>query len=356
MPKLWQLYSLVIVTVTILFMVGQVWGQAPHLSDSQISTPPPYQLNYQGYLTDGAGKPLEGEQALEFALYDGYTNGQQIWGPENHPKVPLKRGLFNVVLGETRELRPAIFKQALFLQVKVNQTTLTTQTLRAVPYSFGLMPGAIVEGDPLGTVYALSVINTGTTAQSRGIWAVGQQYGLLAQETGAGDVAIKSTSFIEAQGYKSTEPSYWWVAGMQGVVANPAELHMRPTLTGTAILSSTIAGTQYFYLPVAVPSQLYGQEVAVREVTLFYYVSDSHSPIVATRLEKMTAADSSETLLHETLPLTSTLPTSYTMTTSGTYTLTQTAGPLNLQLTLNFADPSHAIYIGGMRLKLMHGD
>ncbi len=356
-----------------LLIVGTVLGQEPTkeevvqptkeeakaelpVNPPTPSSHPPYQMNYQGYLTDGNGNPLEGQQSLEFSMYDTYTNGLQLWGPESHANVELKRGLFNIVLGETKSLRPDIFKQALFLQVKVNETTMATQTLRTVPYAFNLLPGATLEGDPLGSVYALTVINTGTTAQSRGVWAVGNQYGLLAQETGTGDVAIRSTSFVEAQGYKSTAPSYWWVSGMSGLAANPAELTMRPTLTGTAILSSTLPGTQYFYLPVSLPSQLYGQEVAVKNLTVYYYVADSHSYIAATRMEKLTAADSSETLIDESIPLTSTLATSYTLTTTGNYTLTESAGPLNVQFTLYFSDTTQPIYLGAIRLLLAHDD
>lgn len=344
-----------LMSVAVGVVLGQV-GQPEAVTTEEAINSPPYEMNYQGFLTDEAGQPLEGDYQLGFSLYDSPTAENEIWGPEIHPDVPVKRGLFNVVLGQEIELAPVIFRRALYLQVTVNETaTLSLQPLRAVPNAFSLLPGATIEGNPLGTIYALTAINTDTNPQSqgRGLWAQGYQYGVVAQETGPGNVSLKSTSFVEAQGYKSLEPTYWWSPGISGRPANSADLTMGLTITGTAELGSSITGTHEFYLPLALPTVLYGQPVRVTEMTLYYATSQSESYIAAARLDKQVSATTSETLMNRTLMLSSTTPTSYTHPLQNG-TLTADSGPLTLQLRLTIADPSHLIYIGGVRLRLEH--
>jgi len=318
---------------------------------------PPRYLNYQGYLTDGQGQPLNGSQTLAFALYQTPQTETPIWGPELHEDVSVQQGLFQVVLGESIGLTPNLFRQALWLQVAINQTvTMPLQPLQTVPYAFGLIPGATIEGEPVGSVYALTAINNSANPQGRGLWAVGSEYGLMVQETGAGDVALKSTSFVEAQGYKSTEPSYWWVSGMTGLPANPTELTLRPTVTGTAILTSHIKGPQAFHIPITLASELYGQAVQIDQMTIHYLTSHADSAITRVRLEKQQTVVTSETVLNEITRLDSTIATSAIITITDNNRLTAEEGLLHLQLTLDFASPTHTIFIGGIRLRLVHHD
>lgn len=353
-----RLTATLLIAITFVILAQTVLGPtlftpADARPAAQPLTPPPHHLTYQGYLTDGAGNPLDGSYRLDFSLHDALSEGKTVWGPESHAAVSVQQGLFNAVLGQTIELAPKLFQQALFLEVTINQTaTLSRQPLRPVAQAFSLLPGATIQGQPLGSVYGLTVINQSTDAQSRGLWVVGEQHGLVVQETGAGDVALKSTSFVEAQGYKSVEPSYWWTAGMQGLPVKP--LTMQPTLTGTVILSSSVAGPQLFYLPLSVPSELYGQTVSMSELRLDYRTSHADSYIAGVRLAKSTSVDEADLLIDEAVRLDSTVATSHPMTTTGNISLTAESGPLNLQLTLELSEPTHTILIRGARLRLTH--
>ena len=60
---------------------------------------PPNTMNYQGYLTDGDGVPVDGDFDFVARLYDAAAAGTLEWGPETHNAVPVKDGLFNLVLG-----------------------------------------------------------------------------------------------------------------------------------------------------------------------------------------------------------------------------------------------------------------
>jgi hypothetical protein len=58
----------------------------------------PELINYQGYLTDAEGNPLNGDVAITFRIWDADVNGTELWS-EAHAAVTVTEGVFNVVLG-----------------------------------------------------------------------------------------------------------------------------------------------------------------------------------------------------------------------------------------------------------------
>ncbi len=341
-------------------------GPAQPAGANAVSAQPPYTMNYQGYLTDASGNSLNGTYTLTFSLYDAASGGYRVWGPEAHNNVPVSKGLFHVVLGESVTLYPVYFAEALFLDVTVNGTVMSTrQPVRTVAYAFGLAPGANVQGDPIGDDFALTVVNTGTASNDGGLYAsgnrygiraVGETYGIYAEEVGAGDVGIASPDFVQAMGYKSDGDSYLWVPGMAGFLDPGSLIQIWSNGRGAATIKSSAVGTNTLFLPVTTPSQLYGQEVRVEELSVYYYASDSASYIATTQLYKLSGAGSGEMLINNATDRTSTSPTSYSLTPTGNYTLTASSGPLNVALELNFGSTAHSIYIEAVRLRLGHTD
>ena len=159
---------------------------------------PMRQMNYQGYLTDGAGAPLSGTYAMTFRMY---SSGYKMWGDEVHPAVVVDRGYFHVVLGETLPINPWIFSMQQHLEVQIGSTVLPNQTLHAVPYAMGLVIGARSYG---GTVnaddYGLSVGNM----NGHGIWAGGR--------TGAWGVYSQQAIYA-GDGYAGPETIAWVPSG-----------------------------------------------------------------------------------------------------------------------------------------------
>jgi len=399
--NLWKYLGIAVIVLSLLVSVGVVLGQAPdpdrdatppttgqparfpdkvdqeveglaEPADAEIVlAQPPYTMNYQGYLTDGSGTPLEGTYDLTFSLYDAATGGTREWGPEAHNGVQVDRGLFQVVLGKWATLSPDDFDEALFLQVEVNGAILTNrQPVRTVAYAFALVPGAEVEGDPQGNNYALWVKNTGTGSADSGLYAEGRnygihalggQYGIYAEGTGTGeDVGIYSPDFVQAQGYKSNSDSYLWVPAIVGRSSTTAdkEVNVDTEFIGSARLTANTPGQKFFYIPVNTPAQLYGQEVRVEELMVYYYTTDSTSYINRTRLIKLTGVESYDELVFDSESRASTSPSSYSVipSTTSPYTLTASGGPLTLQLGLWFGAIEHTIYVGGIRLRLGHTD
>jgi len=380
-----KLFIVMVATMALLALVavGTALGQEPEDVElpirESIETPgewaggvgamalqqTPYMLNYQGYLTDGSGNPLDGVYPMTFALYTDTITTHKIWGPEVHstPGVTVTKGLFHVVLGDLSQIGgkaiyPFYFSNALYLEVAVDGTPLTPrQPLRPTAYAFGIVPGTQVVGDPLGTDWGLAVFNTGKSPDDVGIYAQGIKYGIRAEETGlSGDVGIYSSDFVEARGYKSADDSYVWTPGYAAVSAT-AGVTITPIYSGTgASIGSAATGKKLVYVPMTIPSQLLGQEVAVEELAVYYKTTNSSSYIQQTVLARMTSPGQVELLINNPTQRNSTAPISYTLTTTGNYTLSAEAGPVSIQLTLHFADPSHEIYLYGVRLRLGHID
>ncbi len=84
--------------VKVCWLLGLYTGMAVFLAASaSASIQIPKKMNYQGYLTDGSGQPINGTRNLRFRLYDAAGN-MMNW-VETHQNVSIVNGIFNVVLG-----------------------------------------------------------------------------------------------------------------------------------------------------------------------------------------------------------------------------------------------------------------
>lgn len=314
-----------------------------------VAAQPPYTMNYQGYVTDAAGRPLSGSHNLRFWFYTAASLGAMAWGPEAHNGIQIERGLFQVVLGGNVRIDPVIFASALYLQVEVDGVTLTTrQPVRPSAYAFSLVPGARVSGNPQGTDYALTVVNTGAGGA------------IYAEELGSGDVAIYTPDFVQAGGYKSNYDSYLWIHPMQGIAGASRPLNFAHYDGGAVGLQAPSTGTKYFFLPVTLPSVLYGQEVRVEELTVTYYTTNPRSHISRTTLYKTRGPGPGlwDYLIDDGTNRYSTTAVMYNLlpSASSPYTLTANSGPLTVSLELEFGSTADTIFIGGTRLRLGHTD
>ncbi len=78
----------------------------------------PQAFDYQGYLTDQAGAPIEGEVQIEFRIYAAETGGSPLW--QSVQTVSVEKGLFSAQLGENIAFAPDLFDQARFLTLVVS--------------------------------------------------------------------------------------------------------------------------------------------------------------------------------------------------------------------------------------------
>ena len=69
----------------IVLAANAVWAEVPAM------------MNYQGYLADAAGTPLNDTVDMEFSLYQEDTGGTPLW-TEPQSVIVVTEGIFNVIL------------------------------------------------------------------------------------------------------------------------------------------------------------------------------------------------------------------------------------------------------------------
>jgi len=118
---------------------GNIWMVSVFLLISigspQISAAPPQTLNYQGYLTNTAGTPLNGTYSMVFGLYGVASGGVALWTETQ--SVTVANGLYNVILGSVTPIALA-FDVQYYLGIKIGADTEMTPrgTLTSSPYAF----------------------------------------------------------------------------------------------------------------------------------------------------------------------------------------------------------------------------
>lgn len=93
-------------------------------------------IRYQGTVIDANNVPIEGTYTLTFRLYNAQTGGAAVW-TETQSGVPVSRGVFNVLLGQTASLTLPFDKDYwLSTQVGTDAEMSPRQRLTSVPYSY----------------------------------------------------------------------------------------------------------------------------------------------------------------------------------------------------------------------------
>jgi hypothetical protein len=103
----------------------------------------PQKINYQGYLTDTAGIPINGSLQMVFSLYDVPSSGTPLWA--EHQNVTVINGIYNVSLGDT-VLIPLAFDVPYYLGITVGSDPEMTprKALTSVGYAFRAMTADII--------------------------------------------------------------------------------------------------------------------------------------------------------------------------------------------------------------------
>jgi hypothetical protein len=252
-------------------------------------------VQVQGRLTDDAGNPVNSPVTIIGAIYDVSTGGTARCTDSD--SVTPVNGLFNFALDFCTA---ADFNgDQLFLGITVGSDAEMTprQEIHAVPYAWGLRPGAIVKGD--------------------------DSYIFV-----PGSALVKNLN---------TDTTRW------DIQANGAAVIRR----------GAVDGTKTVYYPITLPGVLYGQDVTIKQLTV-YYKASTNNYIDYIDLNLQTDADSWLGIIDDTTNLTSTTATSYSIPITTNNVLSNTQGILGLYLYLSFANDTEPITIGGFRLRLGH--
>ena len=123
----------------------------------------PQTINYQGYLTNSEGKPVNGTVNVAFRLYNAEVNGAVVW-EEVQSAIAVANGVFTAALGKVAPLNlPFNVPYFLSLQVNTDAEMAGRQPLSAVPYA---LRAAAADGVAANATIRASQI-TGTIASSQ---------------------------------------------------------------------------------------------------------------------------------------------------------------------------------------------
>ncbi len=122
----------------------------------------PPQINYQGYLTESEGTPVDGTVQMTFTIYDAGTGGNGLWSETQ--AVTVSRGVYNVNLGEMNPINLDFDKQYyLGIQAGSDDEMTPRLALTSVGYAFRAMTSE-TDSDTLGELSC----NSGQVAKSNG--------------------------------------------------------------------------------------------------------------------------------------------------------------------------------------------
>lgn len=254
-------------------------------------------VQVQGRLTDSHGSPINANVSVTASIYDVSVGG--VARCADADTVSVANGLFTMAMDFCTA---SVFNgDQLWLGVKVGTDAEMTprQAIYAVPYAWGLRPGAIVKGAD-STIFI------------------------------PGNALIKNLN---------SDTTRW------DIQANGA----------ARIWRGSTAGTKVIYLPVTLPGVLYGQSVTLKQLTIYYRSQNgTNSYIDETDLYVQTDADSWLQIVQDVNNHTSNTAASYTLALSQNNVLTNTQGFLGLFLYIHFNNDTEYLQIGGARLVLGH--
>ncbi len=332
----------------------------------------------QGRLSNSHGVPLNGTYNIRFSLYESSSGGTAVCSDTD--PVHVTDGLFTAYIDYCHN-NDIVGKQ-LYLGIKVGSDPEMTprRAIYAVPYARSLRPGAIISSSSGYGLEILSSAGTGRTGSALyaentstgngiAVWAKtrGTDTTLVAVNEGSGplfkgfghgggedEIRINNNGSIE-----SKADSYIFVPGnmlrqfrsdnsLYSVVLESwynGDMEVKPAST---------TGTKVVDLPIPVPGVLYGQNVKIKSVSVYYRCENSSSYIDRTILYVRKGYNNANKLVDSTTNHTSTSSSYYTLSPSSNNTLNAGYGVMNLRLYLHFSSTSHSIWIGGVRVQLGH--
>ncbi len=121
----------------------------------------PELINYQGYLTDAGGNPLNGNVTLTFRIWDADVAGSELWS-ESHAAVPVARGVFNVVLGASVAISSSLLDGNRYLGVTAGTDSEMVPRVRVTSAPYAIRAG-YAENVAAGAVTTSALSDTAVT-------------------------------------------------------------------------------------------------------------------------------------------------------------------------------------------------
>jgi hypothetical protein len=346
-------------------------GDANRVSEVEEAARVGSRIPVQGRLTGANGNPLNGTYSIRFRLYDAATEGTALCEYTN--SVSVENGLFySEIWGDCGS--DAMNGQQLYLGIKVedDDEMEDRQAIYPVPYAFSLRPGARIVGSVAGNP-ALKVENS-STGNSSGVHALasgdtGTTYGVYGQSEsidGYGGYFVGRAWYglgvaLKAAGsgiIQSTANSYLWISGngLQKGNSDDTTRFVYDQYGGYQVFSGADVSNKGVVLPVTIPGQLYGQDVTVTGLDLYYATGGGFANIDRVVMYRQNGVGAGDQILRDlddlTCPELAQCSEHWDLTQNNV--LSDSQGVVYIAFGLGFSDTSSYVHIGGVRLRLEH--
>ena len=366
-----KLFSLVLSIVLLLAVsVGSVAAQSggPTAPDDPTSVEATVnsRIGYQGVLKEG-GAPVTGTRNMIFRLYENSTCTTQVGSDIVKNAVALNNGLFNVALDVTQSYFSG---GGLWVRVTVEGTAMGCTEILPAPYALSLRPGATIAGPGLSALTpVLSVIaDTGTGATAITAMSNGDSsYAGYFWQLDSDGYAVFANGKVG-----STKPSYLWMSGNGLEKWHHDDTDILDIGDAGGFGGARITGgpdwgtTKYVVMPVTIAGTLYGQDVKITGLDLYWLCSHDLMGIANIRLRRTIDANSYQDIIFSEGSEgsggwgceDSVNPNGCTihLTASSNNILTADSGILHLVIGLSFAGETTWNRIDGIRLTLEYRD
>mgnify|MGYP005833207767 CR=1 FL=1 len=154
--------------LTALLVVGFAANPMPqYRAEVEMKDGVPMYINYQGYLTDLNGNPINNTSpglAMSFSIYDAESGGSLLWGPQLQT-VPVRQGVFNVKL-LMNEVDTTVFRtgERRWLQLVIGGQIMTPRT-EITSMAYGIHSAKADNADMLDNKHHTDFIWNSTTLQ-----------------------------------------------------------------------------------------------------------------------------------------------------------------------------------------------
>lgn len=369
--------------LTSVLVLGLLLALAVGLSLAQEPEPPEGSINrvseveeaaavgsripVQGRLTDDSGNPLNGTYSIRFRLYDAATGGTALCEDTN--SVSVENGLFySEIYGNCGS--DDMDGQQLYLGIKVGTDDEMTdrQGIYPVPYAFSLRPGAVISDTRSGRV--LYVRNYGSGQGLLGYsknhdgvygWSDASDHAGVSGENTGGGVGVygwsNSGPAIKAAGrIESTANSYVWISGNDLRKKNPTDTTQFEcdVYGGVKATRGADTGTKDVMLPVTLPGQLYGQDVTLTGIDVYFESETDFDGIGVTAVRRQSGAGSGDLIRWDDTDRVCESACSYHLDLTTNNVLDDEHGVVYIAFQLFFSGSSTYVQIGGVRLTLEH--
>jgi len=392
---------ILVALATLALAIGLTQAQGP---EEEINAPSAIEavtavndrIPIQGRLTDNNGDPVPlGDYDVRFRLYESYAGGTPIC--TDVQSVGVVDGLFSTYMDDCGD---ALYGQSIWLTVEVvgDGEMTPREAIYPVPYALTLRPGAVISDNQTSSIFSVKNYGNGGglevygesgegiasySASGRGVYGFSNSsYGVFGESMNSRGVYGSSTNGPGVRGYsdndcgvvgygnvgaaicavgngriESSANSYIWISGNNLVKANSNDTTVfeRDFYGGFKVSGGTGASSQVVVLPVTIPGQLYGQDVTVTRMDLYYRVSADLTAITNVVMRRQDGVDAGDIVFTD--------GTDYTCIAAQCeehWDLTQNnvlsdqQGILYIAFELSFPDDTAYVHIGGVRLTLEH--